>query len=195
VITKSFLQEVLKYHLVPGTIDADAILDRTITTAQTLANNKTLSFTVNSGTISINTGAANVVQSNVYATNGAVHMIDQVIIPPGVTIPPNLLDLAKSLLQLSMLVMALEAAGLDESLTGEVPYYPYTVFAPTNATFAALPNGTLDTLLADPQGQLANVLKYHLIWNQVVSASEAIRLAGFNGLLSMMNHQNCNSHL
>jgi len=59
------LQEVLKYHLVPGTINAGAILDRTIATMQTLVVNKTLSFTINGGTISINAGATNVERPNV----------------------------------------------------------------------------------------------------------------------------------
>ncbi len=67
-----------------------------------------------------------------YATNGVLRMIDHVLIPLGVTIPPNLLDLIKSFLDLSMLVTALEAARLDAPLTGQAPYSRYTVFAPTS---------------------------------------------------------------
>jgi uncharacterized surface protein with fasciclin (FAS1) repeats len=59
----------------------------------------------------------------------------------------------------STLVTALDAAGLVETLSADGEY---TVFAPTNAAFEALPAGTLDTLLADPEGQLTDVLTYHV---------------------------------
>jgi len=183
---KGSLQEVLKYHVVPGTINAGAILNRTVTTAQTLAVNKTLSFAVNNNTVSINAGAARVVQPNVFATNGVAHVIDQVLVPPGVTLPPNIVDLAKSLPdQFSTLTTALQAAGLDKALVGAGPF---TVFAPTNAAFAALPSGTLNSLLADPNGQLTNVLQYHVIAGEV-PAAEAIRLAGSGASIRMLNGQ------
>jgi len=57
------------------------------------------------------------------------------------------------------LISAVEAAGLDEALTGTGPF---TVFAPTDDAFAALPAGTLDELLADPSGALTDVLSYHV---------------------------------
>jgi uncharacterized surface protein with fasciclin (FAS1) repeats len=58
------------------------------------------------------------------------------------------------------LISALEAAGLDEALRGAGPF---TVFAPTDDAFAALPAGTLDELLADPTGALTGVLSYHVV--------------------------------
>ncbi|MFN8491938.1 MAG: fasciclin domain-containing protein [Caldilineaceae bacterium] len=65
-----------------------------------------------------------------------------------------------------MLVNALKAAGLEKELRGEGPF---TVFAPTNAAFAALPKGKLDELLADP-AQLKQVLLYHVLKGSVPSA-------------------------
>lgn len=62
---------------------------------------------------------------------------------------------------LSTLATAVEAAGLVDTLND--PDAAYTVFAPANAAFEALPAGTLDTLLADPQGQLTNILTYHVV--------------------------------
>ena len=56
------------------------------------------------------------------------------------------------------LVTAIDAAGLTETLNGEGPF---TVFAPTDEAFAALPEGTLDSLLADTDA-LTNVLTYHV---------------------------------
>ena len=60
----------------------------------------------------------------------------------------------------SALVTALDAASLVESLQGEGPFF---VFAPDDIAFSALPEGTLDTLLADPEGDLADILLYHVI--------------------------------
>merc|ERR1712003_215996 len=67
----------------------------------------------------------------------------------------------------STLVSAVEAAGLAEALSGEGPF---TVFAPTNDAFAALPEGTVDDLLADPSGALTDILKYHVVSANAVSS-------------------------
>ena len=64
------------------------------------------------------------------------------------------------------LATALEAAGLVETLQGEGPF---TVFAPTDAAFEALPEGALDELLADPEA-LADVLTYHVVEGEVPAA-------------------------
>ncbi len=61
------------------------------------------------------------------------------------------------------LITALEAAGLSETLEGEGPF---TVFAPTDEAFAALPDGTVEGLLADPEA-LRNVLLYHVVPGEV----------------------------
>jgi uncharacterized surface protein with fasciclin (FAS1) repeats len=59
------------------------------------------------------------------------------------------------------LVAAVKAAGLVETLAGEGPF---TVFAPTNAAFAKLPDGTVDTVLKpENKGMLTSVLTYHVV--------------------------------
>lgn len=69
---------------------------------------------------------------------------------------------------LSTLVTAVKAADLVDTLQSEGPF---TVFAPTNAAFEALPAGTLDTLLApENKGQLASILKYHVVSGKVLAA-------------------------
>jgi uncharacterized surface protein with fasciclin (FAS1) repeats len=63
------------------------------------------------------------------------------------------------------LVTALKAAGLVDALQGPGPF---TVFAPTDAAFAKLPAGTVESLLADPQ-KLASILTYHVVAGKVLA--------------------------
>ncbi len=65
------------------------------------------------------------------------------------------------------LVTAVQAAGLAETLSGPGPF---TVFAPTDAAFDKLPDGTIPTLLADPTGQLKDILLYHVVSGRVMAA-------------------------
>jgi uncharacterized surface protein with fasciclin (FAS1) repeats len=65
----------------------------------------------------------------------------------------------------STLAKAIKAAGLTKALSGPGPF---TVFAPTNKAFAALPPATLKSLLAHPK-QLAKILKFHVISGKVVA--------------------------
>lgn len=68
----------------------------------------------------------------------------------------------------STLVAALKAAGLVDTLAGKGPF---TVFAPTNAAFAKLPAGTVDTLLKpENKGKLQSVLTYHVVPGKVSAA-------------------------
>ena len=84
----------------------------------------------------------------------------------------------------STLLTAVGAADLAETLAGEGPF---TVFAPTNEAFAALPEGTLDTLL-EPENQelLTDVLTYHVVPAEVMAADvesgdvETVNGATFN---------------
>jgi uncharacterized surface protein with fasciclin (FAS1) repeats len=69
---------------------------------------------------------------------------------------------------LSTLVAAVKAAGLVETLQGDGPF---TVFAPTNEAFAALPAGTLESLLKpENKAKLASILTYHVIPSKVMSS-------------------------
>jgi uncharacterized surface protein with fasciclin (FAS1) repeats len=65
------------------------------------------------------------------------------------------------------LVQALEAAGLASALQEAGPF---TIFAPTDAAFAALPVGALDQLLANPTGQLTQILLFHVLPGKVMAA-------------------------
>jgi uncharacterized surface protein with fasciclin (FAS1) repeats len=77
----------------------------------------------------------------------------------------NIVETAVDAGTFTTLVAAVEAAGLVETLSGEGPF---TVFAPTDDAFAALPEGTVEGLLADPEA-LAAVLTYHVVPGAVMS--------------------------
>ncbi|HKK14639.1 MAG TPA: fasciclin domain-containing protein [Gammaproteobacteria bacterium] len=78
----------------------------------------------------------------------------------------DLVDTAAGAGDFSTLVTAIKAAGLENTLRDGGPY---TVFAPTNAAFAKLPAGALQSLLDDPQA-LAQVLTYHVVPGRVMAA-------------------------
>lgn len=80
--------------------------------------------------------------------------------PVGVTPPATVWEIITGSDVHNTLETAVLAAGLDGALKGAGPL---TVFAPTDAAFQALPAGVLQGLLADPQGALADVLKYHVV--------------------------------
>lgn len=79
----------------------------------------------------------------------------------------DIIDLAVATDDLSTLVTAVKAAGLVETLQGDGPF---TVFAPTNAAFEALPEGVLEMLLKpENKDQLTAVLTYHVVPAEVMS--------------------------
>jgi len=84
-----------------------------------------------------------------------------------VTSEKDLVDTAIAAGDFTTLVAAVQAAGLEETLRGEGPF---TVFAPTDDAFAALPDGTVETLLQDPTGALKSILTYHVVAGKVMAA-------------------------
>ncbi len=86
----------------------------------------------------------------------------------------DIVDTAVAAGDFTTLVTAVSAAGLADTLKGSGPF---TVFAPTDAAFAKLPEGTVDSLLKEPQGQLAEILKYHVVAGEF-KAADVVRLNG-----------------
>jgi len=87
------------------------------------------------------------------------------------------------------LVAALQAAKLDGALSGPGPF---TVFAPTEDAFKNLPPGTVASLLKEPEGQLKQILMYHVVDGKVMAAdvvkmSSAKTLQGSNVNISVTN--------
>lgn len=81
----------------------------------------------------------------------------------------TIVDVARDAGDFDTLLAALDAANLTEALSGEGPF---TVFAPTDEAFAALPEGTLDSLLADPDA-LGEILTYHVVAGTVTASDVA----------------------
>ena len=89
----------------------------------------------------------------------------------------DIVDTAADAGSFTTLLAAAEAAGLVETLKGDGPF---TVFAPTDDAFAALPEGTVDTLLMpENKDQLISVLTYHVVSGKIMSAD----IAGKNNVM------------
>lgn len=154
------LAAVLQYHVVSGKVLSTDLSSGTVATL-----NGNIEVNVSSG-VTIN-GTANVTTADVEATNGVVHIIDEVLIPEGFELPPteDIIELAQGTSTLSTLVTAITTAELVATLQGDGPF---TVFAPTNEAFENLPDGVLDYLLENPT-ELAGILQYHVVSGSVLS--------------------------
>ena len=98
------------------------------------------------------------------AENGVVHVINAVLLPP--SLPATVVDIIVNSPDHNTLEAAVIAAGLADDLSGAGPF---TVFAPTDAAFAALPAGTVEALLADIPA-LTNILTYHVVGAEAFSS-------------------------
>jgi uncharacterized surface protein with fasciclin (FAS1) repeats len=162
------LTDILLYHVIDGTVPASDV--QSFSLVPTLQGSD-VKVTVD-GSVFLND--AEVTTADVAANNGVIHVIDTVLLPPG-----SITDIAVSDPNFSTLVTALTAADLAGTLDGDGPF---TVFAPTNAAFDALPPGTLDDLLEDIP-TLTNTLLFHvagdkLIAADVVTANSVAMLSG-----------------
>lgn len=85
----------------------------------------------------------------------------------------NILETARRAGEFTTLISAIDRAGLAELLGGGGPY---TVFAPSDAAFARLPEGVVDSLLATPD-QLADVVRYHVVPGRLTTNDVARRVS------------------
>jgi uncharacterized surface protein with fasciclin (FAS1) repeats len=96
---------------------------------------------------------------------------------PTATVAEDIVATATKAGSFTTLLKAATAAGLAETLQGPGPF---TVFAPTDAAFAKLPAGTLDSLLADP-AKLKGILLYHVVSGKVMAA-DVVKLDSANSV-------------
>lgn len=152
------LTSVLTYHVVSGRVPASDVVS--LSSAATV-NGASVKIEVDGGTVFVD--GAEVVTTDIEASNGIIHVIDAVLTPEPIA---NIPQTAREAGGFSTLLAAVEAAGLTETLSGDGPF---TVFAPTDAAFAAIPQEDLDALLQDPEA-LAAVLTYHVVSGDVRAA-------------------------
>ena len=171
------LSDILLYHVVPdAVVQAEAALQLDGQSVDT-ANGDAFMVNVDDGKLFINN--AQVIAADVGASNGVIHVIDTVLIPPvdaeaSDSAQFDIVQTAQAAGSFNTLVAALQATGLDQTLMGEGPF---TVFAPTDEAFAKLGDEAINALLAEPEA-LANILLYHVLPGQAVDAATAISLAG-----------------
>lgn len=158
------LAKVLQYHVVAG---------RNLAASLTTGNLGTLyTFSGSAATLKVDTTAgvqitdeiltvATVTTADLQASNGVIHVIDKLLVPPGVL---NVVQMAQLNGTFSSLVNAVVATGLTGTLNNATA--TLTVFAPTNAAFQAA-DALVQTLTT---GQLSTVLLYHVLDTVVLAA-------------------------
>uniref|UniRef100_A0A7S2GS47 FAS1 domain-containing protein n=1 Tax=Helicotheca tamesis TaxID=374047 RepID=A0A7S2GS47_9STRA len=149
------LKDVLLYHTLGDIVKSTDLTDGLVATT---LNNEDI--TINLDPPRVNTNSNILLDMvDIEADNGVIHAVDNVLLPTSVT--SNIVEIAAGDSDFSTLVAAVKAAGLVDALSGDGPL---TVFAPTNAAFEALPEGTLDSLLLpENKQQLADILTYHVV--------------------------------
>jgi transforming growth factor-beta-induced protein len=152
------LARVLTYHVVSGEFTSTDVAG--LTSAPTL-NGKDVSLSFDGATVMVD--GATVIGADVEASNGIIHVIDQVLIPEPIA---DILQTAEGAGIFTTLLAAVEAAGLTATLQGDGPF---TVFAPTDEAFAAIDPDALNALLADPPA-LAAILAYHVVPGALMAA-------------------------
>jgi len=160
LLDRADLADILTYHVLSGSIASSAL-----SASQTVNTVSGLPVTITKTVAGVKFATANVTGADVAATNGVIHVIDQVIIPPTLDIVSTAMATGSH----SVLAEALTKANLVATLQGAGPY---TVFAPTDAAFiaalAAL--GITKQQLLD-RADLADILKYHVINGKILSSS------------------------
>lgn len=202
---RKLVSRVLRYHIARGTLDSAQVLAseriRTLQGGRLFQGGGVLT--------DANGRTANIVATDIQASNGVIHVIDRVVLPKPkpVTVEESLVDVALAANaetgEFSILIAALQAANPSIinrlSKTGE-----FTVFAPTDEAFLALLDElglTAEQLLSDKE-LVSRVLRYHIVRDRLdsdeVLTSERIRtwqggrLFQSDGVLTDMNGRTAN---
>mgnify|MGYP001122398727 CR=1 FL=1 len=140
------LADILQYHVVPGEVLSTALSNGGVATA----GGDTIFVNVNDGVV-IN-GNSTVIDADVDAYNGVIHVIDAVLEPA----PGTIVDIAAGNENFTQLVALLQQYGLDAALAGDGPF---TVFAPTDEAFEKI-SAVLPTLT---DAEIEDILKFHVV--------------------------------
>lgn len=171
---REILKELLKYHIVPRIIKSkDFVNGEKIKTL----NAKTLNLVATGTKFFVNDGEddgfAAVVSPDIEASNGVIHTIERVLLPPGFTKPKpykppptlNALELIERVGSTSTFLEAIKLADLTELLTSKGPI---TVFVPSNAAFDNLADDFWEDLMKKKnKKKLKQLLKFHIAPGEV----------------------------
>lgn len=165
-LPSSALASILSYHVLPAKKTAATLVagGATQATIYNFAGSATTLALSTTGGVKITDAVltqANVTTADVQASNGVIHVLDKVLVPPGVLTVVQMAQANPA--AFSTLVSAVVSANLAGTLGGAGPF---TVFAPTNTAFAAIAS----TVASLTPPQLSTVLTYHVLDSQVLSS-------------------------
>lgn len=179
--------DVLLYHVLGAEVDSLAAFNSNGQSVGTVGGD-TVDVNIVNGDLYVN--ASKVIGTDILLTNGIVHTIDTVLLPP---VADTVADVVINNDNFSTLETLLGSAGLVTALQAESANF--TVFAPTDAAFTALQDGAPDTFAAVQNSNelLTSVLQYHVFAQKRIFSPEAIAASG--GSLEMLNEESVNVQL
>merc|ERR1719316_1006654 len=180
LLNRADLADILKYHVISGSkvMAADLMEEQTVDTLNGLPVIITKKVDVQVDMLNkiVKFAEAKVTSADVVASNGVIHVIDKVVLPPtpasdtGPGVQLDIVDTAVSADTFTVLTEALTKAGLVDALKGAGPF---TVFAPTDDAFAAaLKALKIDKAALLNRADLADILKNHVISGAKVMAAD-----------------------
>lgn len=177
-LTAEQLSNILLYHVLPGSIASDAAISvaKSSMNMATTANMSNVALSFVDQKLFVN--GSQVKSSDIIASNGLIHVVDNVLLPTAMMDEPtqNIVEVALSDPDtFSTLVTALTAADLVTTLSDESA--TFTVFAPTNDAFAKVDPDALNALLADTTA-LTNVLLSHVVADSAITQLDAFAANG-----------------
>ncbi len=156
-LSKDQLAAVLKYHVVAAKVTSKDLVSGSL--VETL-NGARAAIDLSSGAT---VAGSKVTQADVMASNGVIHVIDKIMMPPS----KDIVATAAAAGSFTKLAGALTATGLDATLQGAGPF---TVFAPTDAAFAAFEAKNPGVLASLSKSQISDILLYHVVSGWVGAA-------------------------
>lgn len=160
ISTPSLLTALLQYHVVSGKVTSSQLSNGEV---PTLLSGQSVNVDLSGGMVTLN-GSSKVTTADVDASNGVIHIIDEVLLPEDFA-PQTIVQIAVSNPNFSILVSALSKPELADLLAAaNDPTSDLTVFAPTNDAFTAvltaLGKNSIDDL---PVGLLKEIVQYHIV--------------------------------
>jgi uncharacterized surface protein with fasciclin (FAS1) repeats len=164
-LTAAQLQSILLYHVIPSKIIA-ANVPAGPNAKVVTASGDSVFVTKNASGVFIN--GINVTQADIDASNGVIHLVSKVIMPP----TGNIVEVAQSNANFSFLVAAVVRASTGSTNVAQILSSggPFTLFAPTNEAFIAAGFANIAAINAADPNTLAAILTYHVISGRVFSS-------------------------